>query len=264
MKNVILGTMLMLNNIFNPGNPLFLKDAKRKRRGMALVKLGGGVVELRGSIGGTVFSRTRSGAIARARSIPVDPGSALQVAVRAIMGQVRDYYFNTLTDAQRAAWTQYANNVDYTNRLGETINLTGYNMFCRSNIPRVQAGLSIIADGPTNFTLAEQDGTVAVTTTAASKEVSVAFDDTLDWLDETGAALLVYESAPQNPTVNYFKGPYRYLGKVDGDDSTAPTTPQTFTSAFEMAAGQKQFYQFRILRADGRLSEPFRCSDIIG
>jgi len=235
-----------------------------KRKGFALIRFGAGVADMRGSIGGTVFSRTRSGAIARNRTTPVDPQSSLQTAVRAIMGQVRDAYFNTLTTAQKSAWTQYADNVEMTNRLGETIKLTGYNMFCRSNIPRLQAGLSIVSDGPTNFTLAEQDGSAAVSVTASTKAVSLAFDDTLGWLDETGGALLLYESAPQGPDVNYFKGPYRYLGKVEGDDTTPPTTPAAFTSSFEMAADQKQFFQMRILRADGRLSEPFRVSDIIG
>lgn len=264
MKKVMIGMMAIMSRLYTPGEQLLSTSAKRKRRGMALVKLGGGVADIRGSIGGTVFSRNRFGAIARNRTIPVDPGTSLQSAVRALMGQVRDAYFNTLTDAQRQEWETYAANVEMTNRLGETINLTGYNMYCRSNIPLLQAGLTRIDDGPSNFTLAEQDGSIVATTTASSKEISLAFDDTADWCDEDDAALLVYESRPMSPGINFFKGPFRYLGKVEGDSVTAPTSPQTFTSTFEMSAGQKQFYQFRIVRADGRLSAPFRCSDIIG
>lgn len=243
---------------------LFSGANAAKRKGMALIKLGGGVTDIRGSIGGTVFSRNRFGAIARARTKPVDPSTSLQTAIRALMGQVRDAYFNTLTAAQKDEWESYAANVEMQNRLGETVNLTGYNMYCRSNIPILQAGLDRVDDGPTNFTLAEQDGSVAVTATAASNGVSVAFDDTLDWLDETGGALLVYESRPMSAGVNFFKGPFRYLGKVEGDDSTPPTTPAAFTSNYQLAVGQKQFYQFRIVRADGRLSAPFRTSDIVG
>lgn len=243
---------------------LFGRSAKAKRKGMALVKFGAGVADMRGSIGGVVFSRTRNGAIARNRTIPVDPGSAFQLPIRALMGQVRDAYFQTLTAAQRSEWEQYAENVDMLNRLGEVVNLTGYNHYCRSNIPILQAGLTRVDDGPSTFSLAEQDGSVVVTATAATKEISIAFDDAMDWCDEDGAALLVYESAPQSPGINYFKGPYRFLGAIEGDNASPPTTPQTFTSSHEMTAGQKQFYQFRIARADGRLSQPFRASDVIG
>lgn len=242
----------------------FSRQNRMKRRGMATIRFGGGVAEMRGSIGGTVFSRNRYGAIARNRTKPVDPGTSFQLEVRALMGQVRAAFFQTLTDAQRAAWNQYANNVSMPNKLGEPINLTGYNMYCRSNIPILQAGGTRVDDGPTDFSLPEQDGSVVVTTTAATKAVSVAYDDTALWCDEDGGLMLVYESAPQNPGVNYFKGPFRYLGVIEGDSATPPSSPEAFTSAFEMAAGQKQFYQFRIVRADGRLSEPFRVSDVIG
>ena len=236
----------------------------QKRKGMALCRFGGGIADMRGSIGGTVFSRTRFGATARNRTTPVDPGTSFQMEVRAIMGQVRDAFYNTLTAAQRTAWTQYANNVSMSNRLGEPVNLTNFNHYVRTNVPRLHAGLDRVDDGPALFTTAEQDGTVAVSVTAATKAVSVAFDDTLDWLDEDGGALVVYESAPMSPNINYFKGPFRYLGVIEGDGTTPPTTPAAMTSAFEMTAGQKQFFQFRILRADGRTSSPFRVSSVIG
>jgi len=237
---------------------------RKPRLGMALIKLGGGVADIRGSIGGTVFSRNRYGAIARNRTIPVDPGTANQMTVRALMGQVRASYFDTLTAVQRAAWDVYAANVAMTNRLGETMYLTGYNMFCRTNIALLNAGLALIADAPTDFSLAGQDGSVVATVTAAANELSLAFDNTMDWANEDDGAMLVFESKPQNAGINYFKGPWNFLGKIDGDAVTAPTDPQTFTSQHSLAVGQKMFYQLRIARADGRVSEPFRVFDTVG
>jgi len=231
---------------------------------MALIKLGGGIADIRGSIGGTVFSRNRYGAIARNRTIPVDPGSAAQMTVRALMGQARAAYFDVITAVQRAAWDVYAANVPMTNRLGETMNLTGYNMYCRTNIAALNAGMNRIDDAPTDFSLAGQDGSVVATVTAAFNELSLAFDNAMDWANEVGGALLVFESKPQNPGVNYFKGPWNFLGKIDGDSVTAPTDPQTFTSQHSLAVGQKMFYQLRIVRADGRVSEPFRVFDTVG
>lgn len=237
---------------------------KRKiRLGMALIGFGGGVTEIRGSIGGTVFSRNRYGAIARARTVPVDPGTANQMAVRALMGQARAAFFDTLTAVQRAAWDVYADNVAWTNRLGQTVHLTGYNMYCRTNICLLNAGMDAVADAPTDYSLAGQDGSLVATVTAAANGISVAFDDNLDWLDETGGGLLVFESRPQNPGINYFKGPWNYLGKVEGDSTTPPTSPATFTSQHSLAVGQKMFLQARIVRADGRVSQPFRVFDLV-
>lgn len=264
MKTCVLMTMVVLNNILNPGRKLLTKQNRSKRKGMALVKFGGGVVGMSGSIGGTTFARNRSGSYARSRTKPVNPNTAAQQHVRSIVSTIRDAWSNTLTTAQRLAWTTYANNVSMLNRLGESINLTGWNMFMRTSMNRLYNGESIVAAGPTTFTLAEQDESVVVTSSETANAISVAYDDTMDWCDEDGSFLSVYESAPQNETVNFFDGPWIRLGSVDGDSTTPPSSPAAFTSKFTLTEGQKQFYQFRICRADGRLSEPFRAEDIIG
>jgi hypothetical protein len=264
MKNVILGTMLMMHNIFDPGHKLFTGKAKRKRRGMALVKLGGGVADIRGSVGGTVFSRNRYGAYARNRTIPVDPGSTAQTKIRATLGNVRDAWFSTLTQAQRDAWAVYAANVQVVNRIGESINLTGWNMFARTNTALLYNDESIIAAAPTDFSLAEQDATLSITVSEATQMISVAFDDTMDWVGEDGAFLFIYASRPQNPTVNFFKGPYLLAGQVSGNGTTAPTSPTTMSLPFAAVAGQKIYVQARIVRADGRMSEPFRVTSTDG
>lgn len=252
--------MLVMNNLCNPGHKLFTKQSRAKRKGMALIKLGGGVADIRGSIGGTVFSKNRYGSYARNRTIPVDPGSTAQTKIRAVMGQVRDAWFNTLTTAQRAAWATYAANVQVQNRLGESITLTGWNMFSRTNACLVYNDYDIVAAAPTEFSLGEQDGTLAITISEATQLISVAFDDGMDWLDEDDAALIIYASRPQNATVNFFKGPYKIAGTIEGDSVTPPTTPTTMAVPFACVEGQKVFAMARIVRADGRLSEPFRVN----
>lgn len=258
MKNVILGTMVLMNNLLNPGNKLFTKQTRAKRKGMALILLGGGVSDIRGSIGGTVFSKNRYGSYTRNRTIPVDPGSLAQTKIRLVMGQIRDAWFNTATAAQRAAWATYAGNVSVQNRLGQSITLTGWNMFSRTNASLLYNDLALIVDAPTEFSLAEQDSTLAITVSEATQLISVAFDDTMTWCDEDDAQLLIYASRPQNETVNYFKGPYRIAGAIAGDSGTPPTSPTTIAVPFPVVEGQKVFVQARILRADGRLSAPFR------
>lgn len=263
MKTLILGTMLVLNNIVNPGHKLFSKQAKGKRRGMALIKLGGGVADIRGSIGGTVYSRNRYGAYARNRTIPVDPSSTAQQKIRSVMGSVKASWFETLTVAQRAAWEVYAANVAMTNRIGETMHLTGWNHFSRSASALLYNDMDIVAAGPTEFSLAEQDATLAIVVSEAAQTIAVTFDDTEDWCDEDGAALLIYASKPQSPTINFFKGPYLTAGKIEGDSVAPPTTGDTVAVPFACVEGQRIFVQCRIVRADGRLSEPFRTNVLV-
>lgn len=230
---------------------------------MALLKLGPNIAGISGSIGGTTYARNRYGAYARQRTKPVNPQTERQTAVRTIMSLCRSAWFNTLTAAQRTAWALYANNVPMMNRLGEVVNLSGYNQFCRSSAALLNNGESIIADAPTTFSLPEQDNTLAVAGTADDQKLQVTFDASAPWANETGGLLLLYQGAPQDSTVNFFNGPWRSISAVPGNGTTPPTSPVEVDSAFPIAAGQKVFLKARVLRADGRLSSFFRAEGTV-
>lgn len=260
MLNVLMPMMVVMNNLINPMHKLCSRSAKQKRRGMALILPGAGVADIRGSIGGTVFSRNRYGNYTRNRTVPINPGSSFQQKIRSAISQVRDAWYNTLSAAQRTDWATYANNVPVQNRLGQTINLTGYNMFCRSALAQVYNDITMLTDAPTVFALAEQDETLAIVCSEAAQTIAVTFDDDAEWCDEDDAALLIYASRPQNLTVNFFRGPFRLAGQILGNSVTPPATGDTVNAPFAFVEGQKVFVQARILRGDGRLSEPFRVS----
>lgn len=230
---------------------------------MALVKFGGGIVDMRGSIAGNTFARNRAGAYARARTKPVNPNTALQQAVRNNLQALVNAWSEVLTALQRTAWAQYAAAVPMTNRLGEEMHLTGFNMFIRSNTALLQAGLAQVNDGPTTLLLPEGDGSFAVSASEASQDITVTFDDTAAWCDENGAGLILKCGLPQNPTRNFFAGPYRFAGTIEGDSVTPPTSTEDVAASFTVAELQKIWCEARIVRADGRLSAPFRSSIIV-
>ena len=205
-----------------------------------------------GSIGGLTASHNRGGMYFRSRAIPTNPSSARQVAIRSAMSTLSSAWAG-LTQLQRDAWTLYGQNVPVTNRLGDSVILTGQQQYLRSNVPRYQAGLARVDAGPTEFTLPTLDQ-MGLTSVDVAGLVTVTFVDTQDWLDETGAALLIYAGRPQGVGINFFKGPYRYGTAIEGDATTAPTTPGTFTSDFACALGQKVWIYSRLSRLDGRLS----------
>lgn len=229
-----------------------------------LVKFGGGIVDARGSLAGNVFSRNKSGAYARARVVPVNPNSSRQSAIRAIVADVTQRWLSVLTGSQRDAWEVFASNVPAKNKLGEVINLSGFNQFVKSNIAANNAALPDIAAGPVIFDLPGEDPDFDATIDAGTGKVSVVFDDARAWVDEDEAGMIIQCGIPVNASIKFFDGPYRHAGIILGDSVAAPTTPDaTIDVPFEVADGQQVFVRGKIIRADGRLSDWFRVSTIV-
>lgn len=213
-----------------------------------------------GSIGGVTYSHNKGGMYQRARSTPTNPGSTFQSAIRGFVSALTGLWNNTLTTAERAGWIIYADQVPLVDRLGEQMQVTGLNMYVRSNVPRLQAGLARVDTPPTTFNLGTfTNPSFAVD--AATDDVDVSFTATDAWANETGGAMLILASRPQNPSINYFKGPYRLAGSILGDTTTPPTSPATIVLPFPVVVGQKVFFQARTTLADGRLAAFFRSVD---
>jgi len=103
--------------------------------------------QVSGSVGGLTFARNRAGMYTRARTVPVDPQTAQQIAVRANMATLVVRWGTTLTDAQRAVWETYAANTPVLDKFGDSVNITGQQMFLRSNLSRLQSPLLVVDDG---------------------------------------------------------------------------------------------------------------------
>lgn len=223
-----------------------------------------GASQMSGSLLGVVGSHNRYGLYYRNHTVPVNPQSSRQQAVRQALASLAERWSSTLTAAQRAAWKLYADSVQVLDIFGNPINLTGFQMYLRSNTVISQVGGALVDDGPTVFSLPDIDTTFAITASEASQEISVTFDNTLDWANEDDAYMAVYQGQPQLGSRTFFGGPWRYMDKVAGDAATPPTSPDAQAVAFAIAETQAQWCYARILRADGRLSNPFRTSIAVG
>lgn len=213
-----------------------------------------------GSIDGVVASHNRGGAYFRNRSTPVNPSSPAQVAVRSFFAQLGSAWRDTLTPAERAGWDTYALNTLLPNALGDPVNVGGLGMYQRGNVARLQAGLTRVDTPPSVFGLPTVTPPTLISITAATGVASIGFTPGDAWANADGAALLVYGSRPNSPAINFFKGPYRFAGKVDGNSTTAPTSPAAINMPFALIAGQKAFVKVTVTGADGRYSGPFRLA----
>lgn len=231
---------------------------------MALIKLGPIIAGASGSIGGTTLARNRSGAYARARTKPVNPRSDRQSAARALIMFLTAYWSSALVSAaQRTAWATYAASINMKNKLGEVIQLTGFNHFIACNAARMTVGGSVIAAAPTILSLPGADITLAMIADSGTNFLTIAFDDTQDWCSETGGFLSVSLGQPQLVTRNYFSGPYRNAGAIIGNTGVPITSPQTLVAPFTLVAGQKLFASARIVRADARISSPMNFPSVL-
>jgi len=200
----------------------------------------------------------------RNKTIPVNPNTARQVVVRAALAQLTDRWAQVLTAANRTAWDLYAASVTMKDALGQDILLTGLNHFLRSNVIAIQAGIAVVDAGPTVFELPDQDPLFAQTSSEATQTISFVFDDAAEWVDEDDAYMIKFEGKPQNPQRNFFGGPWRYIGTIDGDSASPPTTPDAETPIpYAITEGQRLWCYARIRRADGRLSQPFRDDALV-
>jgi len=143
-----------------------------------------------GSIAGTTFSHNRAGQYQRNRRAPVQPtGTGRRAFIRASLSAASSAW-SGITSAERAAWTSFANAYPITDSLGQTITLTGQQMFVRCNTSLQNVGQGIENDPPTtnvvpdvsttNLTVSHTTGlTVDSFTGTAGDFVSVAFSPPL-------------------------------------------------------------------------------------
>lgn len=209
-----------------------------------------------GSLAGVTYSHNRGGAYTRSRAIPVNPNTPEQQAVRSYFNDAQSSW-SALTGAQRSAWDAYALATPVTNSIGASVNAGGKGMFTRSMVPRLQASLTQVSAGPTISGLPPLTGPGITSITASTGIMVITFTNSDTWATAVGGALLVYMSRGVSATINGFKGPYRFAGRILGAVSP-PTSPANITSPFTLAAGQRCFCRFAAVTADGRVSADFR------
>ena len=217
-----------------------------------------------GSIGGTTYSHNRYGYYARLKSIPTNPSTERQQAIRNYFQTLAVVWGVNLSAAQRLAWNTYGQAITKIDALGQEYTLPGFNWFVGNNTAILQAGGSRVDDGPTTLTLPDTDPVFAAAVSEATGLITITFDDTLDWASEDDAFMTIKMSAPGGAGTTFNKGPYRLAGALAGDSGTPITSPQTLTAPFTIAEDQVVTVEARILRADGRVSAPFRSTISVG
>lgn len=198
---------------------------------MATIAFGGGVSDIRGSIGGTTFSRNRNGAYARARTQPINPGTSKQTEIRERFGFLATQW-SELTAAQRLSWDVLGSQIVRLNRLGQPYTLSGQQAYNSVNQVRGSFGLLPTATPPALSAYPQQPFGGFVVDPSPADVVQFQWSTVPD----ADQLYLVYGAAPARPGINYFSdSAYKLLGAftTDGDADTFDVT-----DAWEAAFGE--------------------------
>ena len=222
---------------------------------MANILFGGGITDMRGSIGGTCFSRGAGGAIARARVKPVNPRSVLQNSRRARMAFLGAEWSATLTEQEREDWRAYAAGTTWTNKLGQTIQINGLAAFVRLNALALLYSSTVITAAPTAMGHA---GGVTLSFTAESDtsklqlaEPGGAFDKSVD-----GHFLMIFMGLPTEAGRLATPKGFRYVSHVAGNSGAPPAFPLELSAAYTMAEDQRVTIRAMFKDEDNRISGP--------
>lgn len=114
---------------------------------MALLKLSGFVDKLSGKLNGYVAGTNANGSYLKSNSYSQQPNTIKQQTSKYLMGLVQQEWRNC-SQAQQASWNDAIIDYPYTNRVGDTVYYSGYQLFCFINCNRYLIGLAVVFSPP--------------------------------------------------------------------------------------------------------------------
>lgn len=201
-----------------------------------------------GSIAGITYSHNNGGNYTRARATPTNPNSTNQQAQRAALGAANAGWA-ALTDAQRDLWRDYAAATSWTDKLGNSITVTGHQAYVRWASVRSRIGESLNvapAAGLSGFGEAPDGISIEITTPAATITFGADTTEAGDTILQLSSALSVGQNSVKRPL---FQDSF---GAFTGGDSDTTTTPIA-----TLVAGERRVARARNCFDNGKLSQAF-------
>ena len=191
---------------------------------MAIIKYGHLISEARGKLNGTVFSRNTYGAYMRTKVTPANPQTTYQQNVRTLLTAAAQAW-RALTATQRTAWNATATIFARRNIFGDSVPLTGFNLFVRlyrnaqtiGATPLTEPPLQTSVQGITSFTCSSS---------AAASSLNLAFAPAPV---PTNTAYLVYATQQLSAGISFAGGAFRHLTTL----APATTSPSDEGTAYE-------------------------------
>jgi hypothetical protein len=210
--------------------------------------------QLSGSVGGVVASHNKGGQYLRNRSLPTNPNSAAQTRARDAFAAAA-IAWRSLTVAVREGWEAYAAGTPVVNRLGESITVSGFNMFVRTAAFFTGAGFpsAIPAAAPISPGLADLGSNLQVALATGTGAVMFGVTATL-----TGPGIIQI-GYPVSPGISFYGGPYTAfrIAEETNEFLTLAAGTEAVNRYGVPVAGERRPVRVRGSDGAGRLTEEF-------
>lgn len=220
-----------------------------------IIKFGSIVTDGRGKLGGHVYAKNRGGNYVRTGTVPNNPQTSAQMAVRASFGQFSSMW-SALTESQRNAWAEQAREHPRTNSVGTEIILSGKAYFQSVNQNLSTIGEPMI-EAPVEY---DQPNSVL--------ELSVTFDETgrlgIEGLaDDDENPIVVLASPPVSAGTSYIKNRLRVLDIVSPSSGQFGVNEAVYNALFGLPpVGSKVFAAAYAVSSSGAASPRLEASEI--
>ena len=195
---------------------------------MAKIKMGHIVAEIRGKIGGTVFSRNTYGAYIRAKVTPTNPGTVDQQTVRQFMASIAQAW-RGLTAAQRLGFNLAAETWTNTNIFGDSQALTGFNLFMKLNRNRLEINEVQITAAPTPAAVTGFSALAIVSDEGTPDKLELTFAPAIGATQK----VIVYATAQLSAGIDFVKSEYRKIDVL----TTADASPFNVGAEYKVKFG---------------------------
>lgn len=263
---MLLFTLLLLGIVLEMGAAVVYRfNPTLRPKGSMFAKFTPGLMlsEMRGKVASSVYSKNKGGAVIRNRVTPINRRSTGQTEQRQQFSSLSSAW-RGLTQAQRDGWNSAAASFPQQDSLGQTIFLTGAQLYIRCNANLILIGAATISDAPvpTSFDVLAVG---AIAFDASSGTATVAFTPTPV---PAGFNLVIRATRPLSAGKNFVgSSEFRFVQTV----APAGTSPANIAAAYIAifgaitgAAGQKVFIEMFLMEsATGLAGIPVRGSAVI-
>lgn len=215
---------------------------------MAIIRFGPMVADARGSVGGTVFARNSAGAYTRNRTKPIYPGSDSQNARTAQMSQVVQTWQTDLSVAQRDAWSAKAPTNGLTNRIGDRMTGSGFNLYARASLLLLISQQGLVTAPPTPLTIEAPVFTIGWT-----DGIGIQITDVHGWEGSGTDYVIIQDAHLLRQSVNFFKGPFTNLAIRGG--VVVRAVPVIIAPDAVLLSDTRSFFRFRVINSEGSCSQ---------
>lgn len=204
------------------------------------------VAEVRNKVGNLIYSRNPQGAYTRPFKVPFNPQTVDQSSVRGRIFTLSKLW-GSGTETFRAKWIQFARSFPNTDIFGDSVPLTGYNLFIKLNMNLLTIGATILVAPPLLDKAFHFNSLVLVALdTPGPKRWTITFSPAIPATHK----IIVYATSPLNSNINFVHNEFRIIKVLDSTNGSPFALRTEYEAKFGALPleGEKSFVKLVAIR----------------